>query len=368
MSESPEVEELHSDLVELSKSEAQLVAFEEESKSLVFDVSTKKGRTEARGYAYKIRRTKTAVKELAKEAKAEILARGRKIDAMRNEFIERLDAVQAHILSPVEEEEQRLKDLKAAQDKAAKEALEICDLTELVSATSKAMTEAYKAVGLLKERAGNTDFGDNRTAVFVAMGSAWEKLPEMIEAKQAQEEQAEELARLQKAENERLEREAQEKAERATKELEEKKAAQKAAEAAALAQKLAQEAEAKLQAEKEALQRQRDEAEQRAQEAEARAEAARQEAVEAERQRVADEKAAKEAAEAARIKQEQEEAEEAERKRLAEAKAAETLAKRTDEAVTELRHTLKELGATEKLIQAILKNQIKNLTFTIPQE
>ncbi|MEL0553505.1 hypothetical protein [Raoultella lignicola] len=247
-------------------------AIEKEARSLVPDVTTKKGRDAIASMAHKVARSKTYIDNAGKDLVAELKALPKQIDESRRIARERLDALKDEVRRPLTEWE--AEQARIAAEKAAEEEL------QRIEAEQKAALEALK-------KQIETDH-----EMALLMNDAFDRHREeqRIQAEQAQRERDERL-KQEAAEQARLDSEAKHKAE---------------LEAAAR-----REAEEKARAE--LAERQRIEAEQRAarekQEAEARAEREKAEAVEAERRKAQEE--------ADRIRREAEQREQA---RLAEEK------------------------------------------------
>ncbi|MBY5253415.1 hypothetical protein FP364_00590 [Citrobacter amalonaticus] len=245
---------------------------EKEARSLVPDVSTRKGRDAIASMAHKVARSKTYIDNAGKDLVAELKALPKQIDESRRIVRERLDALKDEVRRPLTEWEAEQERIKAEEAMNALHA-EALEMNEEFDRQRAAHIEADHEVALLMNDAFDRD--------------------------------REELRRLaEQAQRERDERLKQEAAEQARRDAEAKHKAE--IEAAAR-----REAEEKARAE--AAERQRIEAEQRAarekQEAEARAEREKVAAVEAERlkakqaeearlaeeKRIADEQAKREA-------------------------------------------------------------------------
>ncbi|ELP5234843.1 hypothetical protein R1Z32_003793 [Citrobacter freundii] len=246
------------DLVVIEKSSAMAVftnneqldpiieKIEKEARSLVPDVSTKKGRDAIASMAHKVARSKTYIDNAGKDLVAELKALPKQIDESRRIVRERLDALKDEVRRPLTEweaEQERIAAEKAAEEERLRiEAEEKAALEAL-----KKQIEADHEMALLM----NDKFDRDR------------------------EEQRRQAERAQREHEERIKQEA---AEQARRDAEAKHKAE--IEAAAR-----REAEEKARAE--AAERQRIETEQRAarekQEAEARAEREKAAAVEAER-------------------------------------------------------------------------------------
>lgn len=241
-------------------------AIEKEARSLVPDVSTRKGRDAIASMAHKVARSKTYIDNAGKDLVAELKALPKQIDESRRIVRERLDALKDEVRKPLtdwEADQERIK-AEEAMNAMHDEALE---MNEQFDRQLAVQIEADHEMALLM----NVKFDRDR------------------------EEQRRQAEQAQREHEERIKREA---AERARRDAEAKHKAE--IEAAAR-----REAEEKARAE--LAERQRIEAEQRAarekQEAEERARREKEEAVAAERRR-------QEEAEAARLAEEQRKAEE----------------------------------------------------------
>ncbi|WP_368569655.1 hypothetical protein [Enterobacter roggenkampii] len=241
-------------------------AIEKEARSLVPDVSTRKGRDAIASMAHKVARSKTYIDNAGKDLVAELKALPKQIDESRRIVRERLDALKDEVRRPLTEWEAEQERIKAEEAMNAMHA-EALEMNIRFDQELAAKFEADHEMALLM----NKDFDRDR------------------------EEQRRLAEQAQREHEERIKREA---AEQARRDAEAKHKAE--IEAAAR-----REAEEKARAE--LAERQRVEAEQRAarekQEAEERARREKEEAVAAERRR-------QEEAEAARLAEEQRKAEE----------------------------------------------------------
>lgn len=279
------------DLVVIEKSSAMAVftnneqldpiieKIEKEARSLVPDVSTKKGRDAIASMAHKVARSKTYIDNAGKDLVAELKALPKQIDESRRIVRERLDALKDEVRLPLTEweaEQERIAAEKAAEEERLR-----------IEAEEKAAAEALK-----KQRESDHEMA-------LLMNDAFDR--EVAEKKA-------EAERQRIAHEEELKRQA---AEQAKREAEEKAAAELAAAKKREEDAIAAKAQAELLA-KQAKER----AEQEAKDAAAKAEAEKQAAV-ADEQRKAQE-------EADRIKREAEAkaaARLAEEKRIADEKA-----------------------------------------------
>lgn len=269
------------DLVVIEKSSAMAVftnneqldpiieKIEKEARSLVPDVSTKKGRDAIASMAHKVARSKTYIDNAGKDLVAELKALPKQIDESRRIVRERLDALKDEVRRPLTEweaEQERVKAEEAARVKAEED---------------RKKFESDHEIALL-------------------MNDAFDR--ELAEKKAEEERQ-----RI--AHEEELKRQA---AEQAKREAEEKAAAELAAAKKREEDAIAAKAQAELLA-KQAKER----AEQEAKDAAAKAEAEKKAAIEAEQRKAQEE--------ADRIKREAERKEAArlaEEKRIADEKAA----------------------------------------------
>ena len=119
------------DLVVIEKSNAMAVftsseqldpliaAIESEARSLVPDVTTKKGRDAIASMAHKVARSKTYIDNAGKDLVAELKALPKQIDESRRLVRERLDALKDEVRRPLTEweaEQERIAAEKAAEE------------------------------------------------------------------------------------------------------------------------------------------------------------------------------------------------------------------------------------------------------------
>ncbi|EGT0636200.1 hypothetical protein QP716_19765 [Citrobacter freundii] len=261
------------DLVVIEKSNAMAIftskeqldplleKIETEARSLVPDLTTKKGRDAIASMAHKVARSKTYIDNAGKDLVAELKALPKQIDESRRIVRERLDALKDEVRRPLTEWEAEQERIKADEAMNALHA-EALVMNEEFDRQRAAQIEADHEMALLMNDAFDRDREEQRRQAEQAQRERDERLKQ----------EAAEQARRDAEANHRAELEAAER----------------------------REAEEKARAE--AAERQRIETEQRAarekQEAEARAEREKEEAVAAERRRL-------EEAEAARLAEEQ---------------------------------------------------------------
>ncbi|MEG5371699.1 hypothetical protein UXN88_17015 [Enterobacter hormaechei] len=241
-------------------------AIEKEARSLVPDVSTRKGRDAIASMAHKVARSKTYIDNAGKDLVAELKALPKQIDESRRIVRERLDALKDEVRRPLTEWEAEQERIKAEEAMNAMHA-EALEMNIRFDQELAAKFEADHEMALLMNKDFDRDREEQRRL-----------------AEQAQRERDEQL-KQEAAEQARRDAEAKHKAEldaAARREAEEKARAE-------LAERQRIEAEQRVEREK--------------QEAEARARREKEEAVAAERRR-------QEEAEAARLAEEQRKAEE----------------------------------------------------------
>jgi hypothetical protein len=289
-------------------------AIENEARSMIFDISTNKGRDELRSYARKIATTKTTLDKLGKSLTEEQRAEIERVNKERKIFWDRLEALQHEIRKPLTEFEER----EEKRVKAHEVALEdLAHFKNFEVESVEAIVQALENSDKFFHARNWEEFEGRAKAQFVSNFSA---LTEARDKRIKYEADQAELKRLREAEEARLQ-----------KEREDKIAADAAAEAKRLADKEAEDRLAKEREETARVERAKVEAEERA----AAAEKARKEAeekaehdrIEAEKKAAADIKAAEAKAEADRLQ-----AIEDERKRVAEIEAKEKAEREAREA------------------------------------
>ncbi|EPK3139474.1 hypothetical protein [Enterobacter cloacae] len=277
-------------------------AIEKEARSLVPDVSTRKGRDAIASMAHKVARSKTYIDNAGKDLVAELKALPKQIDESRRIVRERLDALKDEVRKPLTDWENAESARKEALQQRLADLQALADVIDSVgnylpSVEIQQRIESAKAVAL----------DDSWQEVAAEAGVAKDATIQQLEAAMIVAKQREHEA----AELERLRKEAEEKARLEREENIRREAAEKARRDAEAKHKAELEAAARREAEEkaraEAAERQRIETEQRAErekkETEERARREKEEAVAAERRR-------REEAEAARLAEEQRKAEE----------------------------------------------------------
>ncbi|WP_395280870.1 hypothetical protein [Enterobacter cloacae] len=257
-------------------------AIEKEARSLVPDVSTRKGRDAIASMAHKVARSKTYIDNAGKDLVAELKALPKQIDESRRIVRERLDALKDEVRKPLTDWENAELARKDALQQRLADLRSLADVIDgvgnyLPSVEIQQRIESAKAVSL------DDSWQEVAAEAGVAKDSTIQQLESALIVAKQREHEAAELERLRKEAEEKARLEREENIRREAAEQARRDAEQNAkAELEAAARR---EAEEKARAE--AAERQRIEAEQRAarekQEAEARAEREKAAAVEAER-------------------------------------------------------------------------------------
>ncbi|WP_342326456.1 hypothetical protein AAFA31_10480 [Klebsiella michiganensis] len=208
-------------------------AIEKEARSLVPDVTTKKGRDAIASMAHKVARSKTYIDNAGKDLVAELKALPKQIDESRRVVRERLDALKDEVRRPLTEweaEQARIAAEKAAEEerqrieaeqKAALEALrkqvEVDHEMALLMNDAFDRDQAEKKAEAERQRIANEE-EIKRLAEEKAKREAAEKAQREIDAAAAREREA--ILAKERAERERIE--AQQRAEREQREAAER--------------------------------------------------------------------------------------------------------------------------------------------------
>lgn len=118
------------DLVIFDEVTATLAEYKAENKKIVFDYADKEGAKQARSHISKLRKVKTKISDVHKEAKAEALAFGRMLDGKKRELtgeVEKMIAVHKDPLDTIEAEKQAVIDAekKKFEEEEAKRLVEL---------------------------------------------------------------------------------------------------------------------------------------------------------------------------------------------------------------------------------------------------
>lgn len=286
----------------------------EQARSIVPDISTKKGRDAIASQAYKVSKSKTAVDNHGKELVAGIKAQAAVIDRDRKAWRDQCDALRDEIRKPLDDWEQAEKDRVAKHES---------DIQKIKDFANPALLSEFNA-SRINDQIRMLDcyeicslFEEFEQEAKIAKFETLEALRKALADREKYEAEQAELERLRIAEQQRIQQEheariAQEAAEKARIEAEQKakaeieKAEREKREAIEREEALKREAEQSLIREQQAKER----AEARARQAEID----KQNAIEAERKRIEDEQFAKE--EAARKAEEARQADQEHRKRI----------------------------------------------------
>ena len=302
------------EIVTLSSLEMQLVTIKKTNAEFVFDYADKDGNKAARSHIYKLRETKAAIEKAAKAEREDAIAHQKRVIAKEKELV-------AVVVEMIEVHDAPLREYEAKEEArraAIQERIAMMRPTSEVLATASALA-LRTMLADLETLDTTTGFDELSHDAFAARVVSIDLLRPAIAAAEKREQDAADLERLraeaearriadEAAEVERL-RVAMEEAAKveAARLAEEKRAADekaKAEEAERIAEALRKQAE-KAEADRLAIiaqaERDRDMAAQAAQKALQEAEARQEAALAAERKRVADEQAAKEAEEARKM-------------------------------------------------------------------
>lgn len=276
----------------------------EQARSIVPDVTTKKGRDAIASQAYKVSKSKTAVDNHGKDLVAGIKAQAALIDKDRKAWRDQCDALRDEIRKPLDEWEQ------AEADRVAKHQAVIRAIHSLhdENILNKESREIKGYIFDLENMQINSSFEEFEQEAKIAKLETLEKLRTALAAHEKYEAEQAELQRLQREEAERQQKERDEAIAKAAADkarIDAEQKAQAEREQAERAAKEAQEREARLQAQKEAAELREQQLKQQAIEQAQQAEIQKQQAIEAERKRIEAEQAAQQKsqqeAEAARL-------------------------------------------------------------------
>lgn len=227
---------------------------EKEARSLVPDVTTKKGRDAIASMAHKVARSKTYIDNAGKDLVAELKALPKQIDESRRVVRERLDALKDEVRRPLTEWEAEQERIKAEEAMNALHA-EALEMNEQFDRQRAAQIEADHEMALLMDKDIDRERADKaaeaerqriareeeikRQAEEKAKREAAEKAQREIDAAAAREREA--ILAKERAERERIE--AQQRAEREQREVAERAEREKQAAVAAERRKAQEEAD-----------------------------------------------------------------------------------------------------------------------------
>jgi len=268
----------------------------EQARSIVPDVTTKKGRDAIASQAYKVSKSKAAVDNHGKDLVAGIKAQAAVIDRDRKVWRDQCDALRDEIRKPLDDWEQ------AENDRVAKHQAVIRAIHSLhgENILNKESHEIKGYIFDLENTEIDSSFEEFEQEAKIAKFETLEKLRTALAAREKYEAEQAELERLRQAEVERQQKERDEAIARQAAESARLEAERKAQAEREQAEKLARESaerEARLQAEKEAALLREEQLKRQAEEQAKQAEIAKQQAIEAERLRIEQEAQAKAEAE-----------------------------------------------------------------------
>ena len=170
--------------------ESELALLEKENSSLVFDYASPKGNKEARSHCHTMRSSKTAIEIVRKEAKADALEYGRKVDSTAKTLTARIDAmIDVHMAAIREIEEKEAKRVDALKKRLSR----FEDHKMMIGLSSDHYARERAEIMEIKPDDGFAEFMEQAV---LAKATAIKEIDEKIEqAKQAEADQAE-LKRL----------------------------------------------------------------------------------------------------------------------------------------------------------------------------
>jgi len=186
---------------------ATIAEYKVKNDKLVFDYADKEGAKQAKSHMSKLRKVKGKISEVHKEAKAEALAFGQKLDAKKNEYIgkvdemikvhkEPLDAIEAEVIA---------ESLKKQQEKADAEAKRIAE----IEARERAIILAEEKIAREKDETEEKIRREKAAEAERVMKEQQEKITLIEAEKRIAEEEAERL-RIQAEKKAKAEAEAEE--------------------------------------------------------------------------------------------------------------------------------------------------------------
>ena len=279
----------------------------EQERSIVPDVTTKKGRDAIASQAYKVSKSKTAVDNHGKDLVAGIKAQAAVIDRDRKAWRDQCDALRDEIRKPLDDWEQAEKARVAKHE-------QLIDVIRMSAAICQNPENPWASINIkdsisdLESLVIDSSLEEYEEQAKLAKFESLEKLRTALAAREKHEAEQAELERLRQAEIERKQKERDEAIARQAAEKARIEAENKAKAEREQAEKLARqsaEREARLKAEKEAAELREAQLKQQAIEQAKQAEIKEKQAIEAERKRIKDEQAAQlkaqQEAEAARL-------------------------------------------------------------------
>ena len=181
-----------------------LAAIEQDARSIVLDVTTRKGREQIASVAAKVARSKTYLDGLGKDYVAELKRLPGQVDAERKAMRDRLDALRDEIRAPLtawEAEEERKERATADLERAISAPV-------LMGTSSAAICDRLAELQIIEMPAGISDVQMER--IVTAIEAATPMLTSALDGALKAEAQALEVARLQREEEARRQREREE--------------------------------------------------------------------------------------------------------------------------------------------------------------
>lgn len=201
------VEPKSSELVVFDEVAAIIADYKVENEKLTFDYESKEGAKQAKSHIANLRKVKTKVSEIHKEAKAEALAFGRRLDAKKNEYNDEVDKMIAFHKEPLDAiEAKKIAEAQARQqEKAEAEAKRVAE----IEARERAIILAEEKIAREKEEAEEKIRREKAAEAERVMKEQQKKIDRIEEEKRIAEEEAERL-RVQAEEKAKAEAEAEE--------------------------------------------------------------------------------------------------------------------------------------------------------------
>ncbi len=204
---------------------AIIAEYKAENEKLVFDYASKEGAKQAKSHIAKLRKVKTKVSEIHKEAKAEALAFGRRLDAKKNEYNGEVDKMVTYHKEPLDVIEAELVEKSMAVLRAKEEA----DAMKRVEMEARERAVILAEEKIAREKADAEDKIRREKAI---------EAERVMKGQQEKIDRIEEEKRIAQEEAERLKKQAEEKAKAET-EAEEERLAEIAVEDALKTRRIA---------------------------------------------------------------------------------------------------------------------------------
>ena len=258
----------------------------EQARSFVPDVTTRKGREEIGSVAMKVSKSKTLTEKYAKDLVAEEKARIKLIDDDRIQFCKKMDSLRDEILAPRDAWEQAEKDRVEKHKADIEKIQDFAHPSILFDMSAIRISEQIRMLDVLEICSLFEEFEEQAK---IAKYETLEVLRTALTNREKHEAEQAELERLRQAEQVRIQQERDAQIAREATEKANREAAQKAQLEAGRVQREkleSEQREARLKAEKEAAELREQALKQKAIDDAKQAEIAKQQAIEAERQRI----------------------------------------------------------------------------------